>query len=165
MAFIVFVEGHNKQGKPVVVGLGLASNAEEFRASLDLASPFELAVVGREPGGPEKLRELQDRFASQLIRGVWYRPEAILEYAKALPAIDPPNETKRVSLDLEPEDFVALEVFVQETNSKTKSSLLRRAFRFYRALYRYRAQGYLIQAVKNGKLVQFPDLDDIRESK
>lgn len=165
MGFIVFVEGHNKQGKSVVVGLGLASNAEEFRTSLDLASPFELDVVGQEPGGPEKLRELQDRFVSQLIRGVWYRPEAILEYAKSLPSVECANETKRVSLDLEPEDFADLVAFVKETNAKTKSSLLRRAFRFYRALYRYRAQGYLIQAVKNGKLVQFPDLDDIRESK
>ena len=29
-------------------------------------------------------------------------------------------------------------------------------------MYRYKAQGYGIQAVKGGKLIQFPDLDTAR---
>jgi hypothetical protein len=72
------------------------------------------------------------------------------------------GKPRRVSLDLEPEEFAALETMVEQMGTITKARLLRRAVKFYRSLIRYKAQGYLIQAIKGGKLVQFPDLEDIR---
>lgn len=164
MPFIVFIGGESRLGKLVSVVMGLAPTPEALRSMIEDASPFELKILGAEPGGEDEHRELQKRFAPALMKGLWYRPsEDLLEYVKGLLPLEGQGPTKRVSLDLEPQDFADLEVFVREKGLKTKSALLRRALRFYRALHRYQAQGFVIQAIRNGRLVQFPDLDDIRD--
>lgn len=161
--FIAFFAGEGRQNKTLALAICVTSDVQSSLSTVSQTSPFELRVLGVEPGGNDKLRELQDKFAPFFMRTIWYRPaEPMLQYIAALPPVEIEKATKRVSLDLEPEDFADLETFVTEVGAKTKANLLRRAYRFYRRVHGYVKQGYEFQAIKGGKLVIFPNLDDIR---
>lgn len=67
--------------------------------------------------------------------------------------------TTRVSLDLTPEENAELNRLVKTLKTRTRARLLRQALRFYAVLVDHKEQGYLIQAIKGGSLLQFPDLD------
>lgn len=160
--FIAYFAGTTKAGKIVAVAICQTSAPDTHLASLGDMLPFKAEVIGVEPGDATKFQEVRTQFQAHHLNGIWYRPDAeLISYAKALGTVEVHGPRQRVSLDLEPEEFADLEAFVKELGGKTKAALLRRAYRFYRALYRYKAQGWLIQAVKGGRLVQFPDLEDI----
>jgi hypothetical protein len=107
---------------------------------------------------------LKERFRAHHMNGPWYKAAPpIEEYIQSLPTPDRSSGvTRRVTVEIPPEDFAALTEATQRLGTKTKSRFIRKAYRFYIALSEYKARGYLIQAVKGGQLVQFPDLDDIR---
>jgi len=164
MAFIHYIGGEGREGKLISVAVGLSANPESHIASLSGSMPFSLKLLGLELGSPERLEEIRKQFRALHIKGPWFRAASQLtSYVDALAEVERDrHKTKRVSLDLGPEEFAELEMMVGELGEKTKASVLRRARRFYRSLLRYKAQGYMIQAVKGGQMIQFPDLDDVR---
>jgi hypothetical protein len=163
MPWIYYVKGLGKTNKIVAIGIGLAANPETQIAELEGSMPFQLELAGVEEGSQERLEALYARFQADHLRGLWYKPSAaVLGHIAELSPVDrDTSKTRRVSLDLGPNEFAELELMVEQTGTVTKARLLRKAVRFYRSLMKYKAQGFLIQAVKGGKLVQFPDLDDI----
>lgn len=164
MQFIYYVGGESRAKKLVAVGFGLSSDPAATVVDLQVAMPFDLRMMAIEQGNAEKLEQLKDRFKTSHMNGLWYKPSAELqEHIQGVTVVDPEvGKTVRVSLDLVCEEFASLEQLVGEMGLKSKAQLLRKAFRFYQAMYRYKAQGYGIQAVKGGKLIQFPDLDTAR---
>ncbi len=164
MSFIYYIAADSKVGKIVSIAVGVSSDPEEEVSNLDAVMPFKMRLLGLELGSLGRLEAVRHQFRGAHIRGSWFQPsEELQTYVSLLPAIDrSKNQSIRVSLDLNYSEHADLERFVEELGSKTKARLLRRAFRFYQALHRYKAQGFLIQAVKGGTLIQFPDLDDIK---
>jgi hypothetical protein len=65
----------------------------------------------------------------------------------------------RVPLRLTEDERDALDALKAQLKTRTRMRLIRRALRFYKVLADLKSQGYLIQAVKQGSLLQFPDLD------
>jgi hypothetical protein len=161
MRWIYYVRGTDESA---LVGIGLGAEPETHVVELQETLPFQIELAGLEEGDPERLEDLKERFRQDHVRGMWYRPsEALTGHLAGLGPTDrEAGKIRRVSIDLTPEEFVALEKMVQELGTTTKTRLIHKAIKFYRALITYKAKGYLIQAVKGGKLVQFPDLDDIR---
>jgi hypothetical protein len=68
-------------------------------------------------------------------------------------------KTIRVTLDLTPDEVELLDKMVKLRRTKTRARLLRQIIRFHSVLTEYKELGYLIQAIKQGHLLQFPDLD------
>lgn len=66
---------------------------------------------------------------------------------------------RRVPLELTEEELAEVDALVEVRKTRTRSRLIRRALRFYKVLSDHKEQGYLIQAIKPGSLLQFPDLD------
>ncbi len=66
---------------------------------------------------------------------------------------------KRVPLELTEDELQDLDELVETRKTRTRMRLIRRALRFYKVLSDHKEQGFLIQAVKQGTLLQFPDLD------
>ena len=164
MQFLTYIGGVGRNGKLVAVGIGLCADPAVYIASLG-AMPFELKLLAVEEGTAEKLEQLKEQFKAAHLNGPWYKPtDELQKYVDSLESVDAAvlGRAKRISLDLSPEEFAQLEGLVEEMGAKTKANLLRKAFRFYQALYRYKAQGFMIQAVKGGKMLQFPDLDTIQ---
>lgn len=124
--------------------------------------PFKVELVGLEEGGKTRLEALKRRFKDSHIHGPWFRPTGKLQaYLDDLEPLSVSSQTKRVSLDLSVRDYVRLDEAVKARNV-TKSKFLRQAIRFFLAIDRYHAQGYLIQAIRDGDLIQFPKLEDPR---
>lgn len=161
MQFIHYIGGEGRNGKLVALGFGLSSDPEAHLATLKGTMPFNLKILAIEAGSAEKLELLREQFKKSHINGFWYQPTPELQqHVKAVEVVDPAmGKMTRVSLDLSPDEFGQLEKLVEETGTKGKAKFLRKALRFYAALYRYKAQGYMIQVVRGGKMVQFPDLD------
>lgn len=163
MQFIHYIGGSTRAGKLVAVGLGLSNDPAGHLASLKGTLPFDVKLLAIEEGTPEKLEVLKELFKAFHTNGPWYRPAPELQaHIETVEVVDQSvGKTTRVSLDLSPEEFAALEKLVEEMGAKSKAQLLRKALKFYGALYRYKAQGYGIQAVKGGKMIQFPDLETV----
>jgi hypothetical protein len=88
----------------------------------------------------------------------------LLESITRLPKLDlGAGASRRVCLDLSPEEFTELEAGVETIGTVTKTRLIRRALSFYLRLGKLRAKGYILHAMKGGKFTAFPDLDDIRD--
>jgi len=68
-------------------------------------------------------------------------------------------EKRRVPLELTEDEVKDLDALVETRKTRTRSRLIRRALRFYKVLSDLKEQGYLIQGIKPGSLLQFPDLD------
>ncbi len=68
-------------------------------------------------------------------------------------------KTIRVPLELTPDELAELDRIKTHLKTKTRARILRQALRFYSMLADLKQKGYLIQAVKPGSLLQFPDLD------
>lgn len=68
-------------------------------------------------------------------------------------------KTVRISLDLNPEEVAMLDQMVKVRKTKTRARLLRQMIRFESVLTEHKERGYLIQAIKQGQLLQFPELD------
>jgi hypothetical protein len=162
--WIYYIRGVGQSGKLIAVGIGLGTEPESRVAELEGMMPYRTELAGIEEGSQERLEALQERFRADHLHGPWYKPSAALvgHVAELQPVNRETGKTRRVSLDLDPSEFADLETMVEQMGTVTKSRLLRRAVKFYQSLVRYKAQGYLIQAIKGGKLVQFPDLEDIR---
>lgn len=165
MQFVHYILGSSKAGNEVAVAIGLSPDPDAALTALNAWAPFALKLVGVEEGSQERLESVRAQFKALRLNGPWYKvaPE-LKDHIQALAPLDAVKvaATKRVSVDLEPEEFTDLEAFVDELGAKSKADLFRRALRFYRALHRYKAQGHIIQAIKGGRLLQFPDLDDVR---
>jgi len=158
--FIHYIGGLGKGDKVVAVAIGLSPDPEEQLEALRDASPFTLRMLGLEEGNRERLEGLQATFRLLKMRGPWYRfSETIEAHIAGLPPVEKVVKYKRISLDLPPGEFRDLERTVGLLGLKTKARLLRRAVRLYNRLGELKAQGWTIQAIKSGKLVQFPDLD------
>jgi len=69
------------------------------------------------------------------------------------------TKTIRLTLDLMPEEMQELDRLRDRLKTRTRSRLVRQALKFYSVLVDHRHEGYMIQAVKQGSLLQFPDLD------
>ena len=65
----------------------------------------------------------------------------------------------RVPLELDEEELAALDELVKLMGTRTRTRLIRQALRFYKVLAEHKEKGYLIQAIKQGSLLQFPGLD------
>jgi hypothetical protein len=65
----------------------------------------------------------------------------------------------RVPLELSPEELAELDRIKGSMKTRTRARLLRQSLRFYTLLADLKQKGYLIQAIKPGSLLQFPDLD------
>lgn len=162
---IHFIGGATKRGELVAVAIGISTSPSSQVAALKKASPFHgLSLLGVEAGSQERLETIKNEFATLAMGGPWFKAsEELLQRIKSLePAVDK-KDSRRVSLDLDPEEWAMLETMVEELGEKMKSKVLRRSLKFYRSLLRYKAKGYMIQAIRGGELIQFPELDDIRE--
>lgn len=161
MQFIHYVAGESRAKKLVAIGLALVPDPVAHLASLKGTMPFDLRTMALEIGTAEKLEELKAAYQAGHLHGFWFKPvPELLAHVAAVEPLDPSvAKMTRVSLDLTPEEFAGLKKLVEEGCAKNKAQLLRKALRFYTAMYQYKAQGYGIQAVRGGKLIQFPDLD------
>lgn len=65
----------------------------------------------------------------------------------------------RIPLDLTPDELAELDRIKGAMKTRTRARLLRQALRFYAQLADLKQKGYLIQAIKPGSLLQFPELD------
>ena len=165
MLFVHYILGSTKSGTEIAVAVGVSADPDAALLALNQSSPLSLKLVGVEEGDASRVEEVRTKFRHLRLNGPWFKVAPDLkEHIQSLCFVDPAKAaaTKRVSVDLDPEEFHDLEVFVGEMGAKSKADLFRRALRFYRALHRYKAQGFIIQAIKSGKLFQFPDLDDVR---
>lgn len=164
MQWIHFIGGKAKSGKLVAVAIGTSDNPEAEVAALRRTQPFDdIELLGLEPGSQSRLEALRERFKRWHLNGPWYKAEAVLQtYVGELEPVDRDmGKGRRVSLDLGPEEILELECMVTETNKGTKSRFLRSAYKTYGKLRRYAAQGYTLQALRDGNLVQIPDLDEV----
>jgi hypothetical protein len=158
--WIHYIGGTGKGDKLVAVAIGISPDPDEQLAALRDASPFSLRLLGIEEGDRERLEAVQATFLRFRLQGPWYRASEDLEaYIAALTPVERATKVRRISLDLPPEEFRDLERLVGVLGVKTKARLLRRALRLYSKLGHLKAQGWTIQAIKSGQLVQFPDLD------
>lgn len=69
------------------------------------------------------------------------------------------SKTVRIPLDLSPDELAQLDRVKQVMKTRTRARYLRQALRFYAQLVDLKEKGFLIQAIKPGTLLQFPDLD------
>ena len=167
MSWVFFVRGMGRTGKTVALAMDLHPSPEAWLEEMSPKAPFsKLEIVAMEEGSLDLLGSLKERFKSYHLNGPWYKVGQPMEdYFQSLPE---PNRTlggtRRVTIEISPDDFAALTEATQRLGTKTKSRFIRQAYRFYLSLVDYKSRGYLIQAVKGGKLVQFPDLNDIRPS-
>ena|ERR1700744_3580425 len=160
MSYIYFVGGIGKNDKVMTINLGVARNPEAVVASWKGLMPFSLKILAIQEGTAEKLEELEKEFRPDHLHGSWYKPsETLLEYIKGLAQIDPDVHTTRVSLDLSPEELASVERLAEAEKIKTKAAFIRKAVRFYGLLVDHKERGFLIQAVRGGTLLQFPELD------
>lgn len=163
--WVYFLAGRNRKGEVAAVGIGMSRDPETEVIRIEGLMPFKLELAGMEEGGQKLLEALKKRFKRYHLHGPWYTPaDELKAYLDALPPASVGAQTKRVSLDLTLHDYVDLDEAVKQ-RGLTKSKFLRQAVHFYLAIHRYNAQGYLIQAIKDGDLVQFHDLKDPRSSR
>lgn len=164
MQFIHYIGGTARTGKLISIGIGLSNDPRATLENLKGTLPFELKMMAIEAGTADRLESLKETFKTAHQNGFWYHPtEELQAHVAAVETVDQDlGKTTRVSLDLVPEEFAALAKLTEEMGVRSKAELLRKALRFYGAIYRYKAQGFGIQAVKGGKLIQFPDLDSVR---
>jgi len=166
MSWVFFVRGLNRAGKTVALAMDLHPNPELWLEDMTVKVPFpKLKLVAMEEGSLDLLGRLKERFREYHMNGPWYKVGQLIEdYFQALPEANHKFSGRRLTIEIPPDDFAALTEATTRLGTKTKARFLRQAYRFYLALSDYKARGYLIQAVKGGKLVQFPDLQDIRSS-
>lgn len=155
--WVYFIAGQGNKGV-VAVAIGMSREPEAEIARMEGLMPFKLELLGVEEGGQERLEALRKRFSKVHLHGPWYRPNKDLEgYLAALAPVSRTSLTKRVSLDLAISDYVQLDEAVKQ-RGVTKSHFLRTAVQFFLDITSYEARGYLIQAIKDGDLVQFRNL-------
>ena len=159
--WIHYIGGHGKSGRLVAVGIGMSPDPEVALAKFDGQMPFSTSLLGLETGSRERLEALRTQFQAAHLHGPWFKPNEALEaHIGALKPVDRElGKPRRVSLDLTADEFLDLEQWVEELGTVTKSRLIRRAIRFYIGVGKYVALGYRFQAIKDGSLIQFPDLD------
>lgn len=81
---------------------------------------------------------------------------------QAFPEDTDVGELKKVCMDINPEEFLQLEMAVKTLGMRTKARLLRRAIRLHLKLGRYTALRYTMQVVKGGKIYAFT-MRELRE--
>jgi len=170
MSFVHFIAGMGKNDV-VAVNIGVSKNPEFTLAEWKNQMPFPLKLLGMQQGTLEDAERLHKQFRTSLMHGSWYKAtRPLLDYVASLEKLDPNSKTVRVSLDLNPEELAMVERLAAVTGHPSKVALIRKALRFYNQLVEHKERGYLIQAVKGGSLLQFPQLDvpyplTIREAK
>lgn len=167
MSWVFFARGMNKAGKTVALAMDLHPTPEVWLEEMAARSPFpKLKLAAMQVGDVDLLGRLRERFREYHMNGPWYRVGQLIEdYFQALPKPDRSQAaTRRITVEIPSEDFAALTEATQRLGTRTKARFLRQAYKFYLALSDYKSRGYLIQAIKGGQLVQFPDLNDIRPS-
>lgn len=166
MTWVFFARGRGRTGKTVALAMDLHANPELWIEEMASKAPFpRLELAAMEEGSQDLLGRLKERFREYHLNGPWYKTGQLIEdYFQALPEPDRRSgSARRITIEVPPDEFAALTEATARLGTRTKTRFLRQAYRFYLALSDYKARGYLIQAVKGGKLVQFPDLDDIRK--
>jgi|SRR6478609_3668650 len=160
MSYLYFIGGVGRNEKLIAITIGVARNPDSLIASWKFSMPFELKILALQEGTAEQLEILEKEFRPDRMHGCWYKPsEALLEHIKAIPPLTPNHHTTRVSLDLNPEELSQVEYMVEVQKESSKASLIRKALKFYNLLVQHKERGYLIQAVRGGSLLQFPELD------
>ncbi len=161
--WLFFVRGLSKTNRTVALAIELGPSPENWVRESERLMPYRLELAGVEEGSLELLERLRERFRGQHLHGPWYRPSEALEaYVAGLGPVDQDwNKARRITILVPPEEFSEIERSVKRLGLVTKSRLLRRAYRLYIDLGAYHARGYRIQAIREGKLVQFPNLDRI----
>lgn len=162
--WIHYIGGLGANDKLIAIEIGLGKDPERYLEDLRKSSPFQLDLMKLEAGSLKRYETVQALFRGiRLQGGSWYRATDVLRnHINALPVVDRTKvKTRRVSLLLPPDEFAELEWAVEVMGTKTKNRLARRALRSYLRLVRYRAQGYKVQVIKGGTMVQFNDDLDI----
>ncbi len=163
MQWIHYLGGRGKSGKIVAIGIGMSHDPDLFLSQHCSSLPFDAELLKIEEGSQELLDGIRQEYQVDHLNGPWYRvSDKLMDRISAL-KLTHSSGTRRVSLDLSVQEFDELSAMVKELGTRTKSRLLRRALRFFLALRRYKARGYVIQAIKGGLLTQFHDFDDIND--
>ena len=161
--WIHFIGGKTTVGKLVAIAIGMSADPEHQLATLVNTQPFQCSLMGLEKGSPERLEAIRERFQQFRLNGPWFRAEMPLRaYVDVLEPVDRlAGKGRRVSLDLTAVDFIELEGLVTESGATTKQRYIRRALASYAKIIRFAGQGYAIQAIKDGALIQFEDVANI----
>lgn len=161
--WIHFIGGKATTGKLVAVAIGMSTDPDHQVAMLVKTQPFQCSLLGLEKGSQKRLEDLRERFQQFALNGPWFRAETpVRAHVDALGPVDrTAGKGKRVSLDLTAADFVELEGLVTTSGATTKQRYIRRALTAYAKIIRFVAQGYAIQAIKDGALVQFDDIANL----
>jgi len=72
----------------------------------------------------------------------------------AIPSVQPTPRTKRLQIDLYPDDVLRLAEAKTLAGEKTNTDAIRRALRFYRWALDKDEQGFTFQMVREGKVVE-----------
>lgn len=165
MQWVFYIGGRLRADKLVTIKIGVSGDPKAHLAALAPTQPFDLEFLGLEVGGSELLVKRHKQFKALALRNDWFRPDpSLVKFIEELPKIDlAEGAVRKVCVDFEPEEFIALTEGVEVIGTKTKARLIRRAVKFYLKLGELRARGYFLQAMKGGKFTAFPDLDDIRD--
>lgn len=152
-----------KSGSLTAIRLGIAPDPRETLLELAPTSPFQLVLLGMERGTQDLLETRRSTFRPAALQNDWYLPQdELVDHIEGLEAVNLGDwRLKKVCLDLNPEEWIELEAAVKETGTVTKARLIRRAVKFYAVLGKYKARGFLLQAIKKNRFVVFSDLDNI----
>jgi len=157
---IYFAGGFNNQGKMLAVAIGSSDDPERAVERLRETAPFKTRLLAVEDGSGEALERLRNRFRTARLQGPWFKgTEALTAYLDALPPLSVSGKTTRISLDVTAREFQQIESARLMLGVKTKAKFIRRAIRFFVRVVTLQSQGFLIQAIKDGTLYQFQDLD------
>jgi len=165
MLWIYYIGGRGKSGKLVLIKIGISADPEAQLSALTPLQAFDLELLGFEEGSPDLLEERKMKFQKIALKNDWYHAKSeLLVYIAELPRVTlEKGNMKKICVDLTPDEWNALVRGVEETDSRTKTRLIRRALKFYTALGRYKALGYMLQVLRGGKYHVFTDLDDIKD--
>jgi len=161
MQYVCYIGGRGRKGSLVVIQIALTSDPDKYLTHLKPTQPYDLELLGSEVGNEDVLEERRSKFKSALKNGwVKYTDELGL-FVKALPKLDSKKGMKKVCVDWTAAEVAEIEFGVDRLGLKTKTKVIRRAVKFYLALVGYKARGWTIQAIKDGKFHAFHDLEHI----
>lgn len=162
MQWICYIAGQSRKGDNIIVHIGLAEDPLKYTADLGLYQPYKLNLLGCEMGTPELLEERREAYKTPFQNG-WYKPsEELMAHIKGLPTPDYSKAgTKKICVDFTSQEAAHIEQGAKISGAKTKTRLIRRAVKFYLALWAYKNKGWTVQVIKGGKFHAFENLDDI----
>jgi hypothetical protein len=87
MSFVYFMRLESPLGE---IKIGVSSDVEARRASLQSNNPYPIIILATRPGGVREEYAVQRKFLHLRLRGEWFKPdEELLEYIWNLPEVLP----------------------------------------------------------------------------